>query len=120
LRPSRIRDFDMNDFNKIGQVIALYEENYFTGGFSEWVIKDDLQNRKSMDALSTMGSSGKQTYRLAEKKRFYVEEFSNGWNWINAALNEVRAHQPWDSMLISRCERCRDQAKKLLDIVQNF
>ena len=110
----------MIDFVKAGQLIALYEKEYFTGSFSEKVIRDDLQSRKASDAYSKMGSSGRQTYLLPEKKNFYIKEFTSGLNDINTVLNATKAHQSWDSALISRCEKCRDQADKLLNIVRNF
>ena len=109
------------DFDKAGQLIALFEKDYFfTGAFSESIIRDDLQIRKRRDSCSTLGSSGIQTYELRAKKDFYIKEFNDSLNLINQILNEVRTHQSWDATLISRCEKCKNQANKLLGIVRNF
>ena len=91
----------MMDFVKAGELIALYEKEYFSGAFCERVIRDDLGMRRG-------------------KKNFYIDEYTTGLDWINAILDAVRTHQSWDSMLISRCEKCRDQANKLLNIARGF
>ena len=101
-------------------IIAIYEKEYFTGCFSEKVIRDDLENRKTMDMLSTMGSNPYQTYCLPEKKNFYIKEFNTAKKTINTFLNSIRTQQPLNSMLISRCEKCIDQANRLINIVENF
>jgi len=107
------------DFNKAGQLIALYEQGYFTGGsFSESTIRDDLQTRKASDAYAKM--AGRWSNELDKKKSFYIQEFSNGLSTIKTILDAVRTHQSWDTMLISRCEKCINQANKLHDIVRNF
>jgi hypothetical protein len=109
------------DFNEANRHIALYEQSYFSGGvFSESFIKDDLKNRKAMDNISTFTSRGRQTNEVGIKKNFYIQEYNTAIAHINTILAAVRTHQSWDSMLISRCEKCRDQAYKLLDIVNSY
>ena len=108
-------------FNEIEQDIVWYEREYFIGGaFSESTIKTDLENRKAMDRLSTMGSLGRQTNELANKREFYIKEFNDSLNWISSTLDAARIHRAWDTTFISRCEKCKEQANRLLNFVRNF
>jgi len=107
------------DFNKAKDFIALCEMDFFSGAFSESVIRADLENRKAMDRLSTMGSSGMQTNELRNKKNYYIQDFDNCLSGITQVLDWARNNH-WDTMFISRCERCKEQVNKLHDIVRNF
>jgi len=106
------------DFNRAGKLISLAEEEFFTGSFSENTIRSDLQNRKSLDSLSTLGSSGRQTYELSTKRQIYAQELKTWLDCINTVLNAAQANQ--ETKLIDRCEKCKSQINKLLYIVQRF
>ena len=95
------------------ELIVSFEREFFTGWYSESAIKADLENRKAMDSLSTMGSSGMQTNRLGEKRNIYFQDFKNVLYHIDRISKE-------DSAFISRCERCKNQVNKLYDFVRNF
>ena len=55
---------------KLKQHLESCESEYFTGSFSEGAIKTDLENRRAIDAYSTMGSNPRQTYQLSQKNSF--------------------------------------------------
>jgi len=95
------------------EFIVSFEREFFTGSYSESAIKADLEARKTMDSLSTMGSSGMQTNRLGEKRNIYFQDFENVLYHIDRISKE-------DTTFISRCERCKSQVNKLKDIVSNF
>jgi len=63
--------------------ISACEEIYFTGNFSDSVIKTDLENRKASDRYSTMGSNPRQTNLLWEKKQFYFQDFDEREKFFN-------------------------------------
>ena len=98
------------------ELIASFERELFTGAFSESAIKADLENRRAMDNLSTMGSWGRQTNKLSEKRNFYIETFYEVLGHIDSILEHTKS----DSSFIPRCEKCKNQANRLLDIVRNF
>lgn len=110
----------MIDFNAAEQLIALAENDLFTGLLSESTIRSDLQNRQAMDRLSTLGSSGRQTYELSSKRQVYIQELGKWLSGINTVLEEARTHRSWDSTLIKNCEKCKNQATRLLGIVHSF
>ena len=89
------------NFNKANDYISLVERDYFSGCFSESVIRDDLRTRRS-------------------KKSFYIEDFRSTLDTINGVLEATRTHQSWDSVLISRCEKCITQVQRLLDLVYSY
>ena len=97
------------------EFIVSFERELFTGSFSESFIKNDLEARKTRDTLSTMGS-GMRTNLLGEKRKIYIQDFKNVLGIIEKAKDEY-SH---DSEFLSRCERCKNQANRLLDIVLNF
>ena len=101
---------------EVERVVGACEEMYFTGWFSESVIKDDLQKRKTRDSLSTMGSNPRQTYHLSEKKQFYLKDFDD----VEKRLNEFLDGLPRTHELYKRSERCKNQIIKLREIVRNF
>ena len=103
-------------FYEIEQSISQIEREYFTGAFSESVIRNDLQNRKAMDSYSTLGSTGRQTNELGNKKDFYIQDF----NGIIAAINKVQTMYSSNSEFVSRCDRCINQINRLLGIVRSF
>jgi len=103
-------------FNEIEQGIAQIEQAYFTGPFCESVVRDDLQCRKAMDSYSTFGSVGRQTNELGEKKDFYIQDFNN----ILDVINRVQSDYSNNSVFVSRCERCKIQINRLLNIVRDF
>ncbi|MDR0294203.1 MAG: hypothetical protein LBH95_08645 [Oscillospiraceae bacterium] len=88
------------DFNAAGELIALAEKELFTGSFSENTIRTDLGSRRG-------------------KRDYYIQELEEWKRSINSVLDGVREEQAWDTVLISRCEKCRDQAQKMLDYVQS-
>jgi len=109
------------DFAPAEKYIGHAEQGLFgSGPFSESTIKDDLQNRQMQDNLSTMGSSGRQTYYLREKKEYYDQVFTEYLNGFDIILRKARGHLSADSTLISRCERCKAQAYRLLEIARNY
>lgn len=103
------------DFNELGQFISLVESELFTGSFSENTIHADLQLRRNKDVLNQW-----QTSALSDKKRIYIQELNKWLDGTNKVLNLVQTHQSWDSELIARCERCKNQANTLLNIVRSF
>jgi len=98
------------------ELITLFERDFFTGAFSESAIIADLEATESMDRLSTLGSSGRQTYMLSEKRNIYFQDFDYALEKIDEAIDEYQ----WDNEFISRCERCKNQINLLSDIVRNF
>ena len=106
-------------FDQIERIISLYEKSY-SGPFSESTVKDDLENKRALDSYSMLGSSPRQTHELRAKKDFYIKEFNDNLIYINKILDAARIHRSWDSMFISRCEKCKNEANKLLGIVRNF
>ena len=95
------------DFNKLERCICQIEQNYFTiGAFNENIVRNDLQYRPANE--------------LSQKKNFYIQDFNGVLETINIILNAAQNHQPLDSMLISRCEKCKNQMNKLLGIVRSF
>jgi len=98
------------------ELITLFERDFFTGAFSESAITADLEAIVSMDRLSTLGSSGRQTNKLSEKQMIYFQDFNYALLRINEAIDEYQ----WDNEFISRCEKCKKQVIQLYDIVRNF
>jgi hypothetical protein len=92
------------------------EYDYFTGSFSESTIVADLKNRKAIDGLSTMGSSGQQTYRVREKKQVYFSDFDKSEQFIDRILKQTPSDHEW----LPRFERCKNQIIKLRNLVQDF
>ena len=103
-------------YNEIEQWIGNnVEQVYFFGAYSEDTVRNDLQLRKAMDIRS-----GGQTNNLGEKKSIYIQHFNRILGDINFAINWVQSNRPQNSEFISRCERCKSQVKRLLDIVRDF
>ena len=103
----------------LNKFIEYCEESYFTGAFSESVIKDDLQSRKASDTYSTLGSNPRQTNQLAEKKQFYINDFNSVEDELDTWIRKIREVNP-DHPWIARCEKCKNQIVKLRKIVRNF
>jgi len=101
--------------NKIEELTAYFEKEHFYGVFSESTIRTDLETRAARDRLSRLGSSGRQTNNLGEKKRVYYDSFDKDIELINKMLS---LNPP--SSYISRLEKCKNQVNKLYDFVQNF
>jgi len=111
----------MADKEKIKEFIDKFEREYFTGPYSESSIKADLESRRAMDGLSTMGSSGRQTNRLGEKRSIYIKEFNDLLDsTINPILEWAKTNCSDDTVFISSCENCKTQVNRMLDIVRNF
>ena len=102
--------------NVVTRCLEMFEKELFTGSFSESNVRKDLQHRKAMDMYSTMGSSGRQTNELSQKKRVYIDNFTEDIQVIKAAQSHLVPSHPY----YSRLERCKKQAEKLIDIVSNF
>lgn len=100
--------------------LAIFEEALFTGSFSEDTIRSDLQNRKLMDTYSTMGSAGWQTNKLGDQKQFYKQELNQWIEGANTLTEVAQTHLPGDQALISRCEKCKKEANKLLAFVCSY
>ena len=122
MRPTRIRDNKMDErINKAEQLLNFCEKALNYGGeYSRSLVYDDLEKRKAMDRLSTMGSSGRQTYKLSEKKQVYAHDFNNFENTINPCLDFLRKNHPSQRDLISRLENCLKQISELKDFVRDF
>jgi len=111
----------MADKEKIKEFIAKFEREYFTGPYSESSIRADLEARRSMDRLSTLGSSGIQTYKLREKRNIYTQEFNELLDsTINPILDWAKKNCPDDTIFISSCENCKNKVNRMLDIVRDF
>jgi len=105
-------------FEEAERYIAEYEQLYFRGeSFSESFIRNDLELRKTRDRLSTMGS-GRPTNELTRKKSVYYQWFNENLGGINRILDEA-TNRSWDT-IIDRCERCKEQANRLLNLVRDF
>lgn len=108
------------DFNKAGQIIAQMETNLFSGPFRKDAIRDILEKVKTSDRLSALGSSGRQTNALRNQRDSLVQMLDEQEESIEIILTEVRKDQSWDSVLISRCEKCKGQVEHLRSVVRNF
>ena len=96
--------------------IKSCENDYFTGSFNESYIRNDLQTRKASDTYSTMGSSGRQTNHLSQKKQFYYDDFDNTEGTVDGLLRTL----PKTHALFSRCEKLKKELTKLRELVRNF
>ena len=105
------------DYSKAAGLISNAEHNLFTGPFSETFIIKDLETRKTAD---TPGEYAGTTDKLDEKKRFYIQYYSEWQSSLDAVLEWLRTNQPWDSSLISSCETCKDQVTSLFELVRRF
>jgi len=100
-------------YNEIEQFISSVEREYFTGVFSESTIRNDLQLRKSMDIRS-----GGQANNFREKQGYYIQHFDRILGDIDFAIDWVQNNNcPQKPEFISRCERCKEQVNRLLEIV---
>ena len=96
------------------EYIRLCENSYFTGSFSESVIKRDLEDKKTIDRMSRLGS--RQTNCLAEKKQFYKNDFDKTEQMLNTILRDSTSN----NQLMQRCRMCKDQINNLRNIVEKF
>jgi len=90
-------------FKEAGELIAIAEENLFTGAFSEDKIEFQLRTHHDKQV----------------KRDYYNKTLNEMKNDFIEVLEAVRREQSWDSMLIGRCEKCINQANKLLDILRS-
>lgn len=106
------------DFNTAEKFIIIIEQFYSTEvSFSESFIRSDLETRAAQDRIKQM--QGIWTNELEKKKSFYYQCFDESLSKINSVLECARIHC-WDTNFIARCERCKEQVKKLRNLVQNF
>jgi len=113
----------MYNKEKAKELIASYEREFLTGSFSESNIITDLEMCRTKDSLSTLGSLGRQTYELSAKRNWYIETCNEVLNGINRILyleQEEINHCSEDTTFVSRCENCKNQVIKMLNIVRNF
>ena len=103
----------------VEQYLDACETMYFSGSFSEGVIRDDLQARKTNDRISTMTSNPRQTYYLSEKKQFYYKDFDDAEQYLSSIVNGLK-NISTNHALIPRCEKCKNQIGKLRNIVRDF
>jgi hypothetical protein len=79
-----------------------------------------LQTRKTLDRLNPMSSSGRQTNELGKAKQDRLRELGKMLDGLNTVLEATHEEQAWDSELISRCEKCKNQILKLIEIIRDY
>jgi len=89
------------DFGKVSELVSSDEEVLFSGCFSERVLRHDFSYGRS-------------------KRDKYIEYYNQFITNHRGFINMVRMHRSWDTDLIEKCKKCKNEASRLLDIVYEY
>jgi len=87
---------------KLNKTVSELEGFLFDGGeFSETVM------------ISNM-------YEYPNKKNYYMDEYKNWIMFTDEVISRVKANAPEEIAIIDRCEKCKNEAKRLQGVIKDF